>query len=143
GELAPKRLGLRASEKIATRVAPFMMTLSSVARPVIAMLTWSADLILRLLGQHNPVKETVTEEDIVYLAREGAVSGTVEKEEHEFIRRVFRFTDRNVSAVMIPRTEIVAVEVGTPLSVVIETFLSTGYTRLPLYEDSLDNIVGV
>ena len=143
GELAPKRLGLRASEKIATRVAPFMMTLSSIARPVISMLTRSADLILRLLGQHNPVKETVTEEDIVYLAREGAVSGTVEKEEHEFIRRVFRFTDRNVSAVMIPRTEIVAVEVGTPLSEVIETFLSSGYTRLPLYEDSLDNIVGV
>ncbi|HEY4036963.1 MAG TPA: hemolysin family protein [Ktedonobacteraceae bacterium] len=143
GELAPKRLALRASEKIATRVAPIMMVLSSIVRPVIAMLTYSADLILRLLGQHKPVRETVTEEDIVYLAREGAVSGTVEKEEHEFIRRVFRFTDRDVSTIMIPRTEIVAIEVGTPLSEVIETFLSSGYTRLPLYEDSLDNIVGV
>jgi len=143
GELAPKRLGLRMSEKIATRVAPLMMKLSSIARPIIAMLTFSADLILRLLGQHKLVKETVTEEDIVYLAREGAVSGTVEKEEHEFIRRVFRFTDRDVSTIMMPRTEIVAVEVGTPLSEVIEKFLSSGYTRLPLYEDSLDNIVGV
>jgi putative hemolysin len=143
GELAPKRLALRASEKIATRVAPIMMVLSSIVRPVIAMLTYSADSILRLLGQHKPVRETVTEEDIVYLAREGAVSGTVEKEEHEFIRRVFRFTDRDVSTIMIPRTEIVAIEVGTPLSEVIETFLSSGYTRLPLYEDSLDNIVGV
>lgn len=143
GELAPKRLGLRMSEKIATRVAPFMMSLSSIARPIIAMLTFSTDLILRLLGQHKLVKETVTEEDIVYLAREGAVSGTVEKEEHEFIRRVFRFTDRDVSTIMMPRTEIVAVEVGTPLLEVIEKFLSSGYTRLPLYEDFLDNIVGV
>jgi len=143
GELAPKRLGLRASEKIATRVAPFMMRLSLIARPVIATLTLSADLILRLLGQHKLVREAVTEEDIVYLAREGAVSGTVEKEEHEFIRRIFRFTDRNVSTIMLPRTEIVAVEVGTPLAEVIETFLSSGYTRLPLYENSLDNIVGV
>ena len=143
GELAPKRLALRASEKIAIRVAPVMMVLSSIVRPVIAMLTYSADLILRLMGQHKPIREMVTEEDIVYLAREGAVSGTVEKEEHEFIRRVFRFTDRDVSAIMIPRTEIVAIEIGTPLSEVIETFLSSGYTRLPLYEDSLDNIVGV
>lgn len=143
GELTPKRLGLRAAEKIATRVAPVMMALSAIVRPIIFILTFSANLILRLLGQHKPVKEMVTEEDIVYLAREGAVSGTVEKEEHEFIRRVFRFTDRDVSTVMIPRTEIVAVEVGTPLTEVIETFLSSGYTRLPLYEDSLDNIVGV
>lgn len=143
GELAPKRLGLRAAEKIATRVAPIMMALSAIVRPIISMLTFSADLILRLLGQHKPVKETVTEEDIVYLAREGAVSGTVEQEEHEFIRRVFRFTDRDVSTIMLPRTEIVAIEIGTPLTEVIETFLSSGYTRLPLYEDSLDNIVGV
>ena len=143
GELTPKRLGLRASEKIATVVAPIMMALSKVARPIISVLTFSADLVLHLLGKHEPAKETVTEEDIVYLAREGAVSGTVEKEEHEFIRRVFRFTDRNVSTIMIPRTEIVAIEVGTPLTEVIETFLSSGYTRLPLYEDSLDNIVGV
>lgn len=143
GELTPKRLGLRASEKIATVVAPMMMAFSAVARPIISVLTFSAGLVLRLLGKHEPAKETVTEEDIVYLAREGAVSGTVEKEEHEFIRRVFRFTDRNVSTIMIPRTEIVAIEVGTPLAEVIETFLSSGYTRLPLYEDSLENIVGV
>jgi putative hemolysin len=143
GELAPKRLGLRASEKIATRVAPIMMAMSAIARPIISLLTSSANVILRLLGQHKPVKEMITEEDIVYLAREGAVSGTVENEEHEFIRRVFRFTDRDVSTIMIPRTEIVAIEVGTPLTKVIETFLSSGYTRLPLYEDSLDNVVGV
>jgi putative hemolysin len=120
-----------------------MMGLLALVRPIISILTFSANLVLRLLGQHKPVKEMVTEEDIVYLAREGAVSGTVEKEEHEFIRRVFRFTDRDVSTVMIPRTEIVAIELGTSLSEVIETFLSSGYTRLPLYEDSLDNIVGV
>jgi putative hemolysin len=143
GELAPKRLGLRASEKIATRVAPVMMALLAIMRPIISILTFSANLVLRLLGQHKPVKEMITEEDIVYLAREGAVNGTVENEEHEFIRRIFRFTDRDVSAIMTPRTEIVAIEVGTPLTEVIETFLDSGYTRLPLYENSLDDIVGV
>ena len=143
GELTPKRLALQSAERIANTAAPFMVTLSRVARPAVAMLTLSTNVILFLLGQSKAPKSTVTEEDIVYLAREGAVSGTVEREEEEFINRVFRFTDRSVSDVMIPRTEIVAIEIGTPLQQVIETFMSSGYTRLPLYEDSLDNVIGV
>ncbi len=143
GELAPKNLALQSAENIAISVAPLMNKLSKIARPIVLLLTVSANLLLRILGQYNPTKGTVTEEDIVYLAREGAVSGTVESEEEEFIRRIFRFTDRTVSSVMMPRTEIVAVEAGTPFSQVIETFMTSGYTRLPLYENSLDNIVGV
>lgn len=143
GELVPKRLGLQSAERFSTFVAPIMMLLSRVLAPPIAVLTFSANAVITLLGQHKPKKNEVTEEDIVYLAREGAVSGSVESNEEEFISRIFRFTDRNVSSVMIPRTDIVAVEVDTPLPDVIQTFLSSGYTRLPLYEDSLDNIVGV
>src|SRR5579883_1611079 len=143
GELAPKRLALQASEGIALFVAPFMTRMARIARPVVTVLNTSADVILRLLGQYKKEKETVTEEDIVYLAREGAVSGTVETEEEEFINRVFRFTDRTISDIMEPRTEIVAIENDTPLPEVIETFLESGYTRLPLYEESLDNVLGV
>jgi len=143
GELTPKRLALQSAEGIAVRVAPFMARLSAIVNPMVALLTFSANIILRLLRQDKATKDSVTAEDIVYLAREGMVSGTVETEEEEFINRVFRFSDRNIGSIMKPRTEIVAVEVGTPLSEVIETFMSYGYTRLPLYEDSLDNIVGV
>ncbi|GAC1374310.1 MAG: hemolysin family protein [Ktedonobacteraceae bacterium] len=143
GELAPKRLALQSSEGIAISVAPFMTGLSAFARPIVILLTFSANIILRLLGQDKATKDVVTAEDIVYLAREGIVSGTVETEEEEFINRVFRFSDRNIGSIMKPRTEIVAVEVGTSLSQAIETFMNSGYTRLPLYEDSLDNIVGV
>lgn len=143
GELAPKNLALQSAEKIAVSVAPLMNKLSKIARPIVVLLTVSVNILLRLIGQYNPTKEIVTEEDIVYLAREGAVSGTVESEEEEFISRIFRFTDRAVSSVMMPRTEIVAIEVGTPFSEVIEMFMTSGYTRLPLYENSLDNIVGV
>ncbi len=143
GELAPKRIGLQSAEKIAMGVAPLMTTLSRIASPIVLLLTSSATGLLRLIGQGNAPKEVVTAEDIVYLAREGTASGTVETEEEEFINRVFRFTDRNVNNVMKPRTEVVAVEVGTPVREVIETFITSGYTRLPLYEDSLDNVVGV
>jgi putative hemolysin len=143
GELVPKRLALQSAEKLATRTAPFMTNLSIVLKPAIAFLNFSTSLVLRLIGQSQARKSSVTEEDIVYLAREGAVSGTVESEEEEFINRVFRFTDRTVNEVMQPRTDIVAVELGTPLQEVIETFKDSGFSRLPLYEESLDNIVGV
>ncbi len=143
GELVPKRLALQSAEAISTKVAPFMVTISVIARPAIAVLTFSTSLLLRLLGRETTKQAPVTQEDIVYLAREGAISGTVESEEEEMINRIFRFTDRTAGDVMLPRTEIVAIEVGTPLSEVRETFLSSGYTRLPLYEDSLDNIVGI
>ncbi|GCE13425.1 hemolysin family protein [Tengunoibacter tsumagoiensis] len=143
GELAPKRIALQSAEKLAIRVAPFMNRMSVIARPMVAILTFSADLIIRILGKHESKQETVTEDDIVYLAREGAVSGTVETNEQEFISRIFRFTDRTVSSVMKPRTEIVAIELSTSLEQVIELFLSSGYTRLPLYENSLDNVIGV
>ncbi len=143
GELAPKRLALQSAEKIAVRVSPFMIVLSRIVHPIVVVLTFSANVILSIIGQRNAAKEKVTEDDIVYLAREGAVSGTVETEEEQFISRVFRFTDRAASDIMMPRTEIVSIELDTPLPEVIELFLSSGHTRLPLYEDSLDNIIGV
>ncbi|HEU5230774.1 MAG TPA: hemolysin family protein [Ktedonobacteraceae bacterium] len=143
GELVPKRLALQSAERIAMFAAPFMSRLSQILRPVVVLLSGSANLVLRLLGQSKAITHTVTEEDIVYLAREGEVNGTVETEEQEFISRVFRFTDRPVSSIMTPRTEIVAIEADTPLEEAIELFLSSGNSRLPLYEDSLDNVIGV
>jgi putative hemolysin len=120
-----------------------MAGLAVVIRPAVALLTGSANLVQRLIGQHRAGEKPVTEEDIVYMVREGTVSGTVEAGEAQFINRVFRFTDRPVRLVMTPRTEITAVDVDTPLPQVAETFLQAGYSRLPVQHGSLDNIVGI
>jgi putative hemolysin len=143
GELVPKRLALQSAEGIAKFAAPLMTALSHIMSPILAFLTGSVNLALLLIGRKDAVRDTITEEDIVYLTHEGITSGTVEKGEEEFINRIFRFTDRTVGDVMKPRTEITAVEVGTPPSEVVKLFLETGYTRIPLYKDSLDNIIGV
>lgn len=143
GELVPKSIGLRGAERIAIGTASFMLGLSVLLRPIISLLNGSVTVVLLLLRVKRSSEASVTEEDIVYLAREGIASGTVESGEEEFINRVFRFTDRPVNAVLTPRTEIVAVEVGTPLNDVIQTFVSSGHSRLPLYQDTLDNIIGV
>lgn len=143
GELVPKRLALQFAERIATFAAPIMMRLQTIVRPIVAILNGSVNGIFTLFGLHRANETPVTEEDIVYLTHEGVVSGTVESGESELINRVFRFTDRSVSTVMTPRTEIVAVEIGTPLAEVTNIFMDSGYSRLPLYQDSLDNIVGI
>jgi putative hemolysin len=143
GELVPKRLALLHAERFAMLSAPFMAGMAKVIRPAVALLTGSANLVLRLIGQHRAGDQSVTEEDIVYMVREGTASGTVEAGEAQFINRVFRFTDRPVRLVMTPRTEITAVDVGTPLPEIAETFLRAGYSRLPVQDGSLDNIVGV
>ncbi|GIV97327.1 MAG: hypothetical protein KatS3mg057_1984 [Herpetosiphonaceae bacterium] len=143
GELVPKRLALQYAERIAMGSAPLMARLAVIAGPVIALLIASVNLVLRLLRQSRATRTTVTAEDIVSLAHEGAASGTVEREELQFIERVFEFSDRPVRAAMTPRTEITAIEVGTPLTTAVQIFLNSGYSRLPVYQESLDHIVGV
>ena len=120
-----------------------MTGLSVVAYPVIALINASVNLVLRLVGQRKSTASAVTEEDIVHLMHEGIASGTVEEDEGELVRRAFRFSDRPVGAVMTPRSEIIAVKVGTPWAEVIQTFVHAGHSRLPVYEASIETIVGV
>jgi putative hemolysin len=143
GELVPKRLALQSAESLALIAAPIMTTLSRFSRPLIALLTVSVNLVVRLLGQGKVEESPVTEEDIVYMVREGTQSGTVEHGEAQMIQRVFQFTDRPIRSVMTPRTEMVAVDAGTPLRQIAEKFLSSGYSRLPVYEETIDHIIGV
>jgi putative hemolysin len=143
GELAPKRLALQHAEGVAMIAAPVMNGLARIARPIVALLTISASAVLHLLGQGHAPGAAVTEEDVIYLARQGAITGTVEPEEAQLISRVFQFTDRLVRNVMTPRAQIVAVELETPFEEVVKLFISSGYSRLPVYQGTLDAVVGV
>ena len=96
GELVPKRLALQHAERMATISAPIMGMIAMVARPIIAFLTFSVKTVLRLLGQNRPQDESVTQEDIEYLMREGVASGSVEAQEARFVQSMFRFRDRAV-----------------------------------------------
>lgn len=143
GELVPKRLGLNYAERVATRVAPAMTTIAQITRPIIAALTLSVNAVMGLLGQAGPRETSVTEEDIIYLAHAGATSGAVEVGEEHLIRRVFRFTERRVDEVMTARPDIIAIDASRPLDEIRELFLTSGHSRLPVYEGALDDIIGV
>jgi putative hemolysin len=143
GELVPKRLALQHAERMAMIAAPVMNTIARIGRPFVVLLTVSVNGILRLLGQGRAARQTVTEEDVIYLAREATTSGNVEPAEAQLITRVFQFTDRVVRAVMTPRSEIVALDVDLPFKQAVQVFIGSGYSRLPVYQETLDAVVGV
>ncbi len=143
GELVPKRLALRHAERIAMFAAPIMQAIARIGRPFVVLLSASVNVVLSLLGQGRAAQQTVTEEDVIYLAREATTSGTVEPAEAQLITRVFQFTDRVVRSVMTPRSEIVAVDVDLPFEQALHVFNSSGYSRLPIYQETLDAVVGI
>jgi putative hemolysin len=143
GELAPKRLALQSAEAIAVTMARPMEIIAAIARPVVAVLAWSTEGILRLLGRRTSDGSGVTEEDIRQLVREGAEEGVVEHEERQFIERVFDLGDRRIRQVMTPRRMVSVLDADDRLSEVLDGLLDAGYSRFPVYADRPDNIVGV
>lgn len=143
GELVPKRLALQHAEGMALFAAPIMTWIARLARPIVIVLTASVRVVLRVLGQRKAADQSITEEDITFMIREATSSGTVEAGEARLIHRVFQFTDRPILHVMTPRTEVTALPISATWTEIIQTFITTHYSRIPVYQDSLDHIVGV
>jgi putative hemolysin len=143
GELVPKRLALRQAEPFAVFAAPVVGLLQIVARPLVSLLTFSVNSVVGLLRMTSAPDDSITSDDIVYMVREGAVSGSVESEEAQLIHRVFAFTDRPVTAMMTPRTQMAALNINEPLQDMLNLYITSGYSRLPVYADNIDQIQGI
>ncbi|GAB4202287.1 MAG: hemolysin family protein [Roseiflexaceae bacterium] len=143
GELVPKRLALQGAEATAGTVAPVMRWMARVAGPVVTFLTFSTELVLRLLGRHKVAEQSVTEDDVKALVREGTAEGSLEQAEEELINSVFTFTERTVRSLMTPRTQVVALDIETPFDQAIQLVTESGYSRIPVYQDSLDQVIGI
>jgi putative hemolysin len=143
GELVPKRLALQNAEGIASAVAPIMQRLARFGSPAVSFLTSSAQAVLRLLGRHNVAELPITEDDVMALVREGAQGGALEAAEERLIGNVFGFTDRTVRSLMRPRMQLVAIEIGTPFADVLRIVTDSGHSRIPVYQDTIDNVVGI
>jgi putative hemolysin len=144
GELVPKSLAIRYSEKIAFATSTLIDILSRLFRWILRMLTVSNNFVLRLITsaeQQEPFH--VSEDEVKYLIREGRKTGVFEPSEEDLIHSVFKFTDTVVKEVMVPRTEIVAVESGTDIDTVLGLMNTKGFSRLPVYSGTIDNVIGV
>ena len=144
GELVPKRLAMKYSEKIAFATIKVIRAVSVVASPFVKFLTFSTNVVSRIFGITGQEEETVTEEEIRMMVDVGEEKGTIDKTEKEMINNVFEFDDKIVSEIMIPRTEMFAVDANSTISEVIEELSEDGrYSKIPVYEEDLDEITGV
>jgi len=145
GEQAPKLIGLQLAERVAMMTALPMTIFYRLFKPFIHALDWASAKIVNLLGiaassEHASI---YTEEEIRQLIRISEESGHVNKEELALIYKVFDFSDTTVKEAMVPRTEVIAVPESSTLTEIAKIFGESGYSRLPVYRDSLDDIVGV
>ncbi|MFZ0918722.1 MAG: hemolysin family protein [Candidatus Dormiibacterota bacterium] len=143
-EIAPKSLALRFNERFALALAGPVQLLTRVLRPLIGGLSAMSRLIVRAATRGHAVRGPfVTEEELKLLLYVGEQEGIVEQEEREMIHGILEMTDKSVREVMVPRVDIVAVEATDSIADVIKVVIEYGFSRIPIYEDNVDNIVGV
>lgn len=143
GELVPKRIGQINPEGIARLVARPMNALAIVSRPFVHLLSWSTDAALRLLGKRETGVPSVTEEEIHALLEEGSEAGVIEKNEHTMVRNVFRLDERQIGSLMVPRSDIVALDINHPLEDNLLRIAQADHSRFPVCRGGLDDILGV
>lgn len=143
GELVPKRIALHAAERIASRVALPMRVLSKVMHPFVVLLTRTSEVVLRLFGIRERVRETVTEAEIEGLMREGAAAGVFEQAESRFVSRVLRLDAQRIGAIMTPRGDMVALDVEAPLAENLAVIRREGVRRLPVVRGDFHEVIGI
>ena len=144
GELVPKSLALRFSEQIACAVAPPIEFLARISAFCVKILTVSSNAVLWIFGGREAGGASfISIDEVKSLIREGAARGIFNETEQELIHSVFEFADTPVKAVMIPRTEIHALEVHASLAEVAKSFIDSGFSRIPVYEGELDRVIGI
>lgn len=144
GELAPKSLAIRFPTPTTLWVASPLRLFYFIFAPFIWMLNGLANFILKTIGiQPVPHAEIHSEEELKLIIAESAEGGAIQSSERELIQNVFDFDDRQVWHVLRPRTQIVAIDLDMPLDETIELALKEGYSRYPVYEESIDTITGI
>ncbi len=146
GELVPKRIAMKNSEKIAFGTIGIIKAISVATAPFVKFLTFSTNLVSKIFGVSANDEETVTEEEIRMMVDVGEEKGAIDKEEKEMINNVFEFNDKTVSEIMIPRTQIYAVDMNLSISKVVEEITEDDefrYSRIPVYDETIDEIKGV
>lgn len=144
GELLPKRIAMHNPESISFRVVGILLFFKAIMRPIVALLSVSTNGMLRLFGI-NPkdTPQAVTEEEIRMLVDVGEEKGVIEESQKEMINNIFEFDDIVAADVMTHRTDVVAIDINDSFTTVLKTAMEEGYSRIPVYDDDLDDIKGV
>jgi CBS domain containing-hemolysin-like protein len=145
GELAPKTLAIQRSVRTAMTVAYPLRFFFVVFRPAIWLLNTFATFILRLFGVNavHGDESHHSSEELQYLLEQGKESGALDSNEHELIKNVFDFNERVVKNIMVPRTKISGIDISSTPDDLLDCLITEGYSRMPVYDDTVDKIVGI
>ena len=144
GELVPKRLAMKYTEKIAFSSVGIIKAISVIASPFVKLLTLSTNAVSKIFKITENEEEVVTEEEIRMMIDVGEEKGVIGVAAKEMLNNVFEFNDKIVSEIMIPRTEVFALDKELTIKEVIDILSEdTRYSRVPVYEETIDNIVGI
>lgn len=144
GELVPKRIALQNAEKFSMFCAKPIVVISKLVSPFIKILSWSTRFVLRVFGMHDEnVEESLSREEIRSMVETGQENGVFNETETEMINSIFEFDDIQASEVMTPRTEVFCIDIHDPLEEYMDDLMELHYTRIPVYENTVDNIIGI
>jgi CBS domain containing-hemolysin-like protein len=145
GELVPKNLALQKPDRMAMWLTPPLMVFSRLTRPFTLLMSGTANLILRLWGFHPLRGEEMVHsvEELALLIEDTEEAGILEPDQAEFVQNVFRLSGKRVRDCLVPRDKMATLELNTPPDRVLEAVRSGAHTRMPVYEGSPDNIVGI
>jgi CBS domain containing-hemolysin-like protein len=144
GELAPKSLAIQRSEQTTLAVAYPLHGFYWICRPFIWLLNGIANLVLKLVGLHTvSEQETYSSDELRYLVDQAKESGNVDSAEFDIIQNAFDFSERTARQIMVPRTQVVAIDANDYDEKTLEFVIEEGYSRIPCYEDNIDNTIGV
>ena len=144
GELVPKKIAMQKPEKVSFAVAKTLLVFSKIVKPFVKILSLSTNGVVRLFGlDPNAGDEVVTEEEIRMMVDVGEEKGVIESEQKEMINNIFEFDDIDVADIMTHRTDMECIEVDEPLQAILPIAIESGHSRIPVYDDDPDNIIGV
>lgn len=143
GELVPKRLALNNAERVAARLSPIMQGVSRIAAPLVALLSGSTNAVVRMLGIRPSDEPEVTEEDLKSMLNQGTESGVFEESEQDMVKRIFRLSDRSISALMTPRIEVIFLDIDASHEEIRQKITTHPFSRFPVIQGSTDNVIGM
>jgi CBS domain containing-hemolysin-like protein len=144
GELAPKSIAIQRSEKTTQIITYPLQFFFVIFRPVIWVLNGIANLFLKIFGIKPTLSADVhSSEELQYLVQQGQKSGEIDDAEYKIIKNAFDFSEQTAKQIMVPRTQVVAIDLNEITNNAIDKIIDESYSRIPCYEDNLDNIVGV
>lgn len=143
GELVPKRIAMKNYEKIAFGTIEIIRTISFITSPFVKLLTTVTNIISKIFGVNETDEEIVTEEEIKMMVNQGREKGTIQEEEQVMINKVFQLDDKVASSVMTHRRDIFAIEINSDLKEKVKEIEGYKYSRIPVYEETIDQIKGM